>query len=145
MYKRILVALDGSKQAERNLGHVGVLATKHNAEVILLMVLPMPTIVIQDGKLVATVDQQVERLEAEHRPYLEEWKRRLESAGVKASTSVRFGDPATEIADYAKEHKVDLIVMSHKPRKGLERLFRRSVTNKVMRLVTTPVLAMRAA
>lgn len=145
MYKKILVALDGSKQTESILGRVGVLATKHQAEVTLLMVLPVPMIVIENGRLVATIDQEEERLRFEHQPYLDEWKSRLESVGVKTSTAIRFGDAATQIADCAKEYGVDLIVMSPKARKGLDRLFRRSVTSEVVRSVTTPVLLMRAA
>lgn len=145
MYKKILVALDGSKQAESILGRVGVLATKHEAEVTLLMVLPVPMVVIENGRLVATIDQEEDRLRSEHQPYLDEWKSRLESAGVKTSTVIKFGDPAAQIADYATASGIDLIVMSPKSRKGLSRLFRRSVTSEVVRSVTTPVLLMRAA
>lgn len=139
MYDRILVGVDNSTEGESILGRVGVLAAKHNAEVVLLMVLPVPPVVVADGKLIATIDQEMERMRAVAWPYLAKWKDRFELSGVKASATVRFGDPAEQIASYSREHKADLIVVPQRARKGLGRL-RRSVGEKVVQLAVAPVL-----
>ena len=44
MYHKILVPLDGSKRAERNLGHAEDLGRQHNAKLIFLQVVGSPHI-----------------------------------------------------------------------------------------------------
>ncbi|MCL5961200.1 MAG: universal stress protein [Chloroflexi bacterium] len=145
MYTRILVALDGSKQSESVLGRAGVLAAKHNAELVLLMVLPMPMVVIENGRMIATIDQEAERMQTLVQPYLRKWKARFEGTGIGTSVAVRFGDTAQQIADYAAGHRIDLIVVPEKARKGFDRWLHPSLAEKVVHLAPTPVILMNAA
>jgi nucleotide-binding universal stress UspA family protein len=59
--------------------------------------------------------------------------------GVKTRPVVRFGRPATEIVTAAGEEQADLIIMATHGRSGLKHLVG-SVTEKVVRLATRPVL-----
>jgi nucleotide-binding universal stress UspA family protein len=55
------------------------------------------------------------------------------------------GDPASVIVEAAQAQNCDLIVMGTHGRGGLNRLLMGSVTEKVLRNSTVPVLAVRAA
>ena len=58
-------------------------------------------------------------------------------------TSVVFGDPSSQIIDYAKEHHADLVVMSSHGRTGIGRFMMGSVAERVVRLSHCPVLVIR--
>lgn len=61
--------------------------------------------------------------------------------GIKVD--VAFGDPGTEIARYAEEHNVELIVMPSHGRTGVKHLLVGSVAERVLRLAHCPVLILR--
>ena len=59
----------------------------------------------------------------------------LDSKGIACKTSVLFGDPADTIANYAREHRIDAIVMETTHLHWLKRLFNGgSVSAKVARM-----------
>lgn len=62
---------------------------------------------------------------------------------VKIREGVELGVPAKRIVEKAKEEKVDMIVMSTHGRTGLLRMLIGSVTEKVVRQATCPVLSVR--
>jgi nucleotide-binding universal stress UspA family protein len=57
---------------------------------------------------------------------------------------VTVGRPADEIIRVAREQKADLIVMGAAARRGLKRLLRRPVADKVVRKAHIPVITMNA-
>jgi nucleotide-binding universal stress UspA family protein len=59
-------------------------------------------------------------------------------------THVDTGSPASAIAAFATEHDLDLVTLSTHGRTGLERFFLGSVTEKVVRHVSCPVLTVKA-
>lgn len=54
-----------------------------------------------------------------------------------------FGDPGSELADYATEIKAGLIVISSHGRTGVKRFLMGSVAERVVRLSPCPVLVLR--
>jgi nucleotide-binding universal stress UspA family protein len=56
--------------------------------------------------------------------------------------SVAVGDPVAAIVSYAKEQKIDLIVVPSHKRTGLSHFFQGSVAEKVIRLPPCPVLVL---
>ena len=54
-----------------------------------------------------------------------------------------FGDPGSEIANFAKMKKAGLVVISSHGRRGLSRIFLGSVAERVVRLAPCPVLVLR--
>ena len=108
MPKRILVPLDGSPAAEAVLPIVAGIARDSGGTVRLLHVKPVPdNVVTGNGRVVAYADQEMARLEAEGRRYLEGAQADLE--GVPIEPVVRFGDPLDEIANEAEAWDADLI------------------------------------
>jgi nucleotide-binding universal stress UspA family protein len=57
--------------------------------------------------------------------------------------TVLVGNPSAAIIDYAKSHDISLIVMPSHGRTGLERFMIGSVTERVVRRASCPVLVLR--
>jgi nucleotide-binding universal stress UspA family protein len=70
-------------------------------------------------------------------------EQQLPSAGADLNVQpiVEMGDPHTLIVNWARDKAVDLIVMSTHGRSGLSRMLLGSVTEKVLRSASCPVLA----
>ena len=67
-----------------------------------------------------------------------------ETAGVAVQTVVEIGySPADNIGRYAEQNGMEMIVMGHKSRKGLERLLVGSVAVKVVTYAPCSVLIVR--
>ena len=64
----------------------------------------------------------------------------LDAQGIACKTSVLFGDPADTIANYAREHRIDTVVMETTHLHWLKRLlYSGSVSAKVARMVDAEV------
>lgn len=64
-------------------------------------------------------------------------------AGLDATSEVVRGDPAEAILSYAEDRDVDAIVMGTHGRSGVNRFLLGSVTERVIRQATIPVLVVR--
>lgn len=62
---------------------------------------------------------------------------------VKCQRELLSGDPATAICDYAREHGMDVILMTSHGRTGLSRLFMGSVAEEVVRQAPCPVIVLK--
>jgi len=140
MYKKILAPLDGSELAECALEHVRTVTKGRRApKVILLQVIPFPAHpahTLSDE----LIRSESEKAEANARDYLAKVADSLRADGIAVETAIVRGGPAEEILDYAKENKVDLIVMSTHGRSGVSRWVFGSVAERVLRHSATPVL-----
>ena len=67
----------------------------------------------------------------------------LKNAGIATRAIVVIGDAATAIVETAEREQVDLIVIATYGKTGWRRLAFGSVTEKVVRLATCPVLTIR--
>ncbi len=154
MYQRILVPLDGSAFAEQALNHAQHVALAGQSEIHLLSVAPL----LEDQSL-AVVDlypvyvyrdylvdhnMELERITTELNGYLDQLSARVQGAGYKAVSAIRFGQPADEIIAYAAKSGCDLIAMSTHGRSGIGRWVYGSVADKVLRSSSIPVLLVRA-
>ena len=68
----------------------------------------------------------------------------MKAKGIKVDMEVLLGDPAEEIASYAKHNGCDIIVMSSHGRSGPSRWAHGSVADKVFRASCVPILMVRA-
>jgi nucleotide-binding universal stress UspA family protein len=144
MAKRILVPLDGSESAEVAAALAADLARGSGGGVRLLQVYPVPEHRVTDtGRVVAYADQEMERLSAEGRDYLESVEARL--APVSTETVVRFGAPAREILVEAEAFDADMIVVTASRRSWLERLTGSGLAEKLLHASPVPVVLVRAA
>jgi nucleotide-binding universal stress UspA family protein len=144
MYQRILVPLDGSHLAEQMLAWAGVLAKGMQSRVELLRVIEPPPPGLSDPAH-GIYPHQVSASAASHaQDYLESLAIPLRQDGLSVSSIVREGSPAPAIASEAAKEPDTLIAMTTHGRSGIGRWLLGSVTDKVLRATTNPLLMFRA-
>ncbi len=147
MFKRILVATDGSSLSKKAVGHAISLAELCDAELVgLTVVARYPTSYFEGG--IALAPTEVARIEAQWmetgQNTVDAIKPAASAKGVKSKLVVVKSDLIAEaIITAAKKHKCDLIVMASHGRKGIKRLLLGSETQHVLTHSTVPVLVLR--
>jgi nucleotide-binding universal stress UspA family protein len=142
VFKRAVVALDGSPVAEAIIPFILEIAGPLDMEVVLVRVnRPIPPEVIDGSRHVMVEDPEASRVDAEE--YLAPVAVELRKKGVRARTQVRRGDPAEEIVLAARDIDAGLIAMTTHGRSGLGRLLFGSVAEAVLRESRLPVFLMR--
>jgi len=143
MAKRILVPLSGREGAEAVLALVADAGRSGGATVRLLRVAAYPRMRTgPDGRVIAYVDQETNRLEGESQRYLRDVEARLD--GVAVERRVAFGDPADEIVREAEAFDADLIAMATPRPRWLTRRLSGKVARRVFRRASAPVMLLRA-
>ncbi|HET9927435.1 MAG TPA: universal stress protein [Rubrobacter sp.] len=144
--RRILLAIDGSEEAELAALKAVDLAERTEAElhvvhvgVVLLFLLSDPGTLGDDGKL-------YEQIEEESRELLREQTWRVKVAGgTVAGSHLRMGEVVDlEIVGLAKELGADLIVMGCRGHRGIRRAIEGSISDAVIRHAPCPVLVVRS-
>lgn len=138
MYKRILVALDGSQIAEASLPVAVELGQKLGAEIILIQVCEIFALMKKDK---AAEEKTLKENAIE---YLDCLVCKLEPQGVRIGSVVLSGKPSMEICNYAKNNQVDLIIMTTHGLGGFTGWAVGSVSEKVVRHAAMPVLLLRS-
>lgn len=113
MYKRILLAYDGSDAGQKALLDSRELANWNQSELVLIAVMPsaMSFVGLEGG----VYDMELEEREKKkHQAVLEDGLRRLSEAGYASRGEVVVGEAVDEITKYAKKISADLIVVGHK-------------------------------
>ncbi len=143
MYKKILVALDGSELAKRALDEAEKLANCFGSEIVLFEVVPfMPIYGSPELVTPLIVDEKQKEAAEKYLVYLSD---ELKKKGLKTTGVVRTGQQvAVEIIDFAKESGADLIVMCTHGRSGISRWVLGSVALKVLTRAETPILLIRS-
>ncbi len=142
--RRILVPTDFSRFSQVALTYASALAEKFGAELHLLHVVQDLALFIPDAVAVAPpLAAPVEQFAAAAREALERVVRDHQLERLKVRQDVREGTPFYEIIRYAKELKIDLIVMGTHGHTGLIHVLLGSVTEKVVRKAPCPVLTVR--
>jgi nucleotide-binding universal stress UspA family protein len=113
MYKKILMAYDGSDAGQKALLDCKELADWSQSELCLVAVMPsaMSFVGLEGG--VYDVELE-EREKKKYRGVLDDGLRRLEEAGWKARGEVVTGEAIDEITKYARKIGADLIIVGHK-------------------------------
>ena len=151
MYERILVPLDGSKIGEAALPYVEELVSKLSpeteVEVTLFQVVSSLSHWVAIGEAsakIAYTQKELERMKQEASNYLDKTGEGLRSKGAVVKIKVEIGSAAEEIIKAADEINAGLIAMSTHGRSGISRWAFGSVTDKVLRGGSKPILVVRA-
>jgi nucleotide-binding universal stress UspA family protein len=147
LWKTLLVPHDFSASANHAAAIARDEAKLHGARLLLLHIIDLPhaikpdTVIVPDatGAPVNVREYAVSSAE-EH---LQDIVERLAKDGVTATPFIRVGNPVDEINRFVDEEKVGLIVMGTHGRTGLQHLLIGSVTERVVRTATCPVLTVR--
>ncbi len=145
MYKKILVPLDGSEKANAAVEHAIELAAKLGAEVTLYNVIPALTPYVNrySDNLGDAYQQIHSELQATGEETLKKAQDNYAKSGVKLDAKILWGNPAEEICREAKERNFDLIVMGSRGLGEITGFIMGSVSRRVARHASTPVLIVR--
>ena len=131
--RNLLLPVDGSDRSMEALPGVIEFADLFETRVVLLRVLEAKK---------RKSDGENERAEAEKQ--LQAMARALGKKGVETLSLVESGDPVDQILKTVRFHEIDLIAMTTHGRTGLSRAVMGSVTEKVLRQATVPMLVTRS-
>lgn len=141
---KILLATDGSEEAQLALGTATDLAQKTDSELHIVHVWPVVRLYSNvDIALVGGVEGHKESRQAAQELF-DEQVRRAERAGAKVAEShVEEGDPDREIVRLAEEIGAGLIVMGSRGHGSIRRALMGSVSDSVVKHAHCPVLVVR--
>jgi nucleotide-binding universal stress UspA family protein len=138
MYRKILLAFDGSQAGHEALRQGADLAILCGAEVVLVAVVsPDAGIVLAESVAPSGIyGAQYEDTERALRDGAQE----LRDAGVPVQTCLCEGNAALEIGRVARERQVDLIVVGHREQGRLARWWRGSTGTSLLTQITCSLL-----
>ncbi len=147
MFKRILVATDGSTLSKKAVSSAISLAAQNDADLVAITVVPRYPKNYFEGAMAFTPDD-IARVAgawaAKAQGQLDQVSSLAKAAGVRIKTAAMSSDLVAEsVIAAAKKHKCDLIVMASHGRKGIKRLLLGSETQHVLTHSTLPVLVLR--
>ncbi len=147
MYKKILVATDGSKLSQKAVTHALASAVLSDAELVAIKVIPRVQQTYYEGAIPLN-DQETKRILATWRHDAETLLSQVvalgKRKGVVVKTVVVSSDLVAEtLIKTALKTKADLIVMASHGRRGISRLLLGSETNHVLTHSSIPVLVIR--
>ncbi len=145
--KSILVPLDGSELAASVLPTVAEVAKTLDLEVVLCRAYEIDQSAYYGREeFVPNYEDLLEQLKETAEDYLNKTADSLKRAGLdKVSCIAMAGSGAEQIADYSRQHPDAMVIMCTHGRSGVSRWVLGSVTEKVVRHSSDPVLVLHAA
>jgi nucleotide-binding universal stress UspA family protein len=151
-WKQIAVPLDGSSIHEAALPIAASIATKYEANIRLLSVVPtMETLRTKDAEAaigrmlpsstVAVMDFSAQELQK----YLQKISQRMSGQGLTVSGIVLRGDPAPKIIETIETEGLELIVIATSGRRNFDAFWEESLTPKILSKSLIPALLLREA
>ncbi len=140
MYKRILLAYDGSESGQKALLDCRDIVQWSQAALTLIAVTPihMQVIGIEGGIYDRSLAEQDKE---KYQGVLDDGLRRLRESGHQANGEVLYGEVVDEIARYAEKIDANLIVVGHKHLEGwAARWWRGSVSKSLIEHAPCSVL-----
>ena len=142
---RLLLATDGSEEAELAALKAVDLAERTNAELHVVHVGVVPSFLRSDPGTRGYDGKLYEQLEEESRELLRKLSWRVKVAGGTVTGShLRMGAVDLEIVALAKELGADLIIMGCRGHRGIRRAIVGSISDTVIRHAPCPVLVVRS-
>ncbi|PZR27760.1 MAG: hypothetical protein DI535_09245 [Citrobacter freundii] len=144
--KKIIIAIDQNKSADKVISVGYEIAQKLNAEIILLHVINEAAYYAADyspltgfeGAYSEATAELINDIEKGASAFLDNLQRKINDPLVK--TALRQGDSAEAIVEFATEQQADLIVMGTHRHHGIENVFLPDVAVHVLKHASTPLL-----
>lgn len=143
--RRILAPTDFSEISVETVVRASELAEHFAAELLVLHVIPPIPALPSDPHYNFEIPAYQEALRENSERQLAEAVKRHVSSTVCTRTMVKYGEPAREIVRVSVEEDADLIVIATHGLTGWQHLVFGSVTEKVVRMATCPVLTVRGS
>ncbi|CAM4476856.1 universal stress protein [Paenibacillus tarimensis] len=139
MYKKILIAADGSEHSLRAADHAVTVASANPAAVLEILYVfdaeHAKSDVIHHWNALDRGDIRKQRVAAVEAKAVQ--------AGVSYVTRILHGEPGPAIVKYANENEADLIVLGSRGLNALQELVLGSVSHKVAKRANCPVMIVK--
>jgi nucleotide-binding universal stress UspA family protein len=149
MIKKVLVAIDGSKSADKALDFALDLAGKYSAQIVLISVFDPPSVsyLTSPAMIFIPIDttKHLEEIRIYHEKILSEALKKARSykEELKVSKKLIEGRPADKIVETAKDGEFDLIIIGSRGLGGIKEFFLGSVSDRVADEAPCPVLIIK--
>ncbi len=146
VFRKVLVAVDGSAHAERALEAAFELARRCQSELVLFHAIELsPMRADLEGRVDEAARQMYRRVGGELAEQIlaEAEQRARENSLERVRRLAEFGDAAKAIDDAARREGVDLIVVGTRGLTGLHGLALGSVAHKITSMAPCPVMVVR--
>jgi len=140
MFRKILLAYDGSEGARLALEKVVEIAKVANAELHLLAVGRIP----EYAETVSETEEAREQAKSYYSKIMDEAAANLKQRSLSAEVHIDFGKPADVILRLAEDFRVDLLVLGTHPHSALRRRVLGATADKVIDHVHCSVLVVRS-
>lgn len=141
LYKKILIATDGSEYTKNSIDYGIDLAKNTQAKLHVIYVID--TAAFASIPMDAAWESMYELLKKEGDEATGYVAEKAEAEGLEVEKLIIEGHPAEEIIKYAEKNSINLIVMGTLGKSGLDRFLLGSVAEKVVRASKIPVLVVR--
>jgi nucleotide-binding universal stress UspA family protein len=141
IYKKILIATDGSEYTKNAVDHGIDLAKNTGAK--LLTVYVVDTAAFASIPMDAAWESMYELLRQEGDVAMKYVTEKAGEEGMEVEANIIEGHPADEIIKYSEKNSISLIVLGTLGKSGLDRFLLGSVAEKVVRNSKIPVLVVR--
>jgi len=140
-YRHVLVAFDGSPEAELALAHAIAMAQVYRARLRIVAVVPPPPMLAWQapGGMQGVHDAEQRELDKHLRAAADSVPDDL-----SVTTQLLDGDPAREVLRMAREGDHDVIVLGSRGRGRVTAALLGSVSNRVMHDASVPVIVIHA-
>jgi nucleotide-binding universal stress UspA family protein len=139
LFERILVATDGSDRNKPAVAEALRIGRECGSEVYAVFVIESST--LESAVSGGVTGDALTMMQSEAATALARVKSK--AAGVNLETVILEGKPSAEIVRYAREEKIDLIVIGTQGKKGIERFLLGSVAENVIRSAPCRVLVVK--
>jgi nucleotide-binding universal stress UspA family protein len=139
MYKKILLATDGSehsKRAAENAMHIAKCTEDSMVEVVYVVdANRAKSDVLANWNSVEINDSRKERMK--------DVEKKAKEAGIRYEIKVLHGEPGPAIVEYVNQNNIDIVVIGSRGLNGLQEFMLGSVSHKVAKRANCPVLIVK--
>lgn len=139
MYKKILLAADGSEnslRAAREAAKIAFLVKDCKIEVVYVAD-------YSKSKSAILHSQGKEELELSRREKLHQVEKELQSQHIAYEVKILHGEPGPAIVEYANKENFDLVIIGSRGLNSFQEMVLGSVSHKVMKRVNCPALIVK--
>ena len=135
--KHILVALDEAGEPRKGMEKAIYLAKLSGAKITGV------NVVVVSPTLDSTVTNYRDYLAEKAQGMLDRVKESCEKQGIQLASKILHGNPASEIAEFAEEEKVDLVIVGSRGLGGMSEAILGSVANSIVHKSKVSVLVVK--
>ncbi|WP_286708617.1 universal stress protein [Methanothermobacter sp. EMTCatA1] len=144
MYRRILIPTDGSEDAMKATRHAFHMARMSRADILAISVVDTSYRKLWDEDISRRLEEILKKQSEKAISLLKDEFSSQQERGymteTRLDTVILEGNPAEVILEVMEDEDVDLVVMGSSGKHGLDRIISGSITRKVLKSATKPVM-----